>query len=127
MRILLDTNIFLWCILDDPKLTKKARALITSADERYVSSASIWEIAIKKSIGKLDSKNDLGELAEAIELSGFLELPISAKHAASVYSLKQLHRDPFDRMLIAQTISEPLIFVTADKQLERYSHLVKVI
>lgn len=127
MRILLDTNIFLWCILDSPKLTKKARSLITSADERYVSSASIWEIAIKRSIGKLDSDGDLENLAESIEASGFLELPITAKHAASVFSLQQLHKDPFDRMLIAQAISEPLILVTADSMLAGYSHLVKIV
>lgn len=127
MRILLDTNIFLWCILDSPKLTKKARSLITSADERYVSSATIWEIAIKKSIGKLDSDDDLENLAESIEASGFLELPITAKHAASVFSLQQLHKDPFDRMLIAQAISEPLILVTADSMLAGYSHLVKIV
>lgn len=127
MRILLDTNIFLWCILDDSKLTKKARALITHADAIYVSSASIWEIAIKKSLGKLDTASDLEELSEAIEASGFLELPITSQHAAGVCSLKQVHRDPFDRILIAQAICEPLIFVTADKLLEPYSPLVKVI
>ena len=127
MRILLDTNIFLWCILDDAKLSKKAKALIEDADERYVSSASIWEIAIKKSLGKLDSNNDIGNLTDAIEESGFLELPITAKHAATVYSLEQIHRDPFDRLLIAQAICEPLIFVTADTQLKKYSDLVKVI
>ncbi|MBS0655288.1 MAG: type II toxin-antitoxin system VapC family toxin [Verrucomicrobia bacterium] len=127
MRILLDTNIFLWCIIDDAKLTKKAKDLIVEADERYVSSASIWEIAIKKSIGKLDSNNDIGSLADVIEESGFIELPVTAKHAATIFHLEHIHRDPFDRLLIAQAICEPLIFVTADMQLEKYSELVKVI
>lgn len=127
MRILLDTNIFLWCILDDAKLTKKTKDLIIEADERYISSASIWEIAIKKSLGKLDSNNEIENLTNAIEESGFLELPITAKHAAAVYHLKHIHRDPFDRLLIAQAICEPLIFITADVQLKKYSDLIKVI
>lgn len=127
MRILLDTNIFVWCILDDKKLTKHARELLMNADAIYVSSASIWEIAIKKSLGKIDSANDLENLSEAIDASGFLELPITSHHASRVCSLKQIHRDPFDRILIAQAITEPLIFVTADTLLEAYSHLVKVV
>ncbi len=127
MRILLDTNVFIWCVLDDAKLKQKTKALIRDADERYVSSASIWEIAIKKSLGKLDSNDEIGNLTDAITESGFLELPITVKHAAAVYGLEQFHRDPFDRLLIAQAICEPLIFVTADAQLEKYSHLVKVI
>lgn len=127
MRILLDTKIFLWCILDDPKLTKEARKLISNADAIFVSSASIWEIAIKKNLGKIDTNNDLGELSAAIEASGFLELPITAQHAAKVSSLKQIHKDPFDHILIAQAISEPLIFVTSDKLLTPYSHLVLVV
>lgn len=127
MRILLDTNIFLWCILDDKKLSKKARELIVEADERYVSSASIWEIAIKKGLGKLDCNNDIGNLTDAIVQSGFLELCITVKHAAAVCSLEPIHRDPFDRLLIAQAICEPLIFLTADVQLEKYSDLVKLV
>lgn len=127
MRLLLDTNIFLWCILDDIKLSKKVRDMILDADENYVSSASIWEVAIKKSIGKLDNDDDIENLADAISKSGFLELPITAKHAAAVHGLAYFHRDPFDRLLIAQAISEPLIFLTADKQLQEYSHLVKVV
>lgn len=127
MRILLDTNIFLWCVLDDKKLTQHARELLMTADAIYVSSASIWEIAIKKSLGKIDSANDLENLSEAINASGFLELPITSQHASGVSSLKQIHRDPFDRILIAQAITEPLIFVTSDALLEGYSHLVKVV
>ena len=127
MRLLLDTNIFLWCVLDDARLSKKTREIILNADESYVSSASIWEIAIKKSIGKLDAGNDIGELADTIQASGFIELSITAKHAAAVQRLEQIHRDPFDRLLIAQAICEPLIFLTADKELQKYSDLVKVV
>lgn len=127
MRLLLDTNIFLWSILDDVRLSKRTRTIIVNADERYVSSASIWEIAIKKSLGKLDGDNNIENLAEAIGASGFMELPISAKHAATVHGLAKIHRDPFDRLLIAQAICEPLIFLTSDKNLQEYSHLVKVV
>ncbi|MBA3602874.1 MAG: type II toxin-antitoxin system VapC family toxin [Parachlamydiaceae bacterium] len=127
MRLLLDTHIFLWCILDDAKLSKKAKAMIIDADERYVSSASIWEIVIKKSLGKLDYGNEIGELAKTIVDSGFLELSITAKHAEAVLRLAPIHRDPFDRLLIAQAMCEPLIFLTADKTLQDYSHLIEVV
>lgn len=125
MRLLLDTHIFLWCVLDSPKLTEKARSLIEHAEEKYVSSASIWEIAIKKSLGKLDV--DVKQLVEAITLSGFSELPIQVQHAAEVSSLPNLHRDPFDRLLIAQALSEPLVFLTADVFLKNYSQLIEIV
>jgi PIN domain nuclease of toxin-antitoxin system len=125
MRLLLDTHIYLWCVKDDKQLSKKARTLIQDASEVYVSSASIWEAAIKAKLGKLSVKID--ELARAITDSGFLELPITADHAAYVYHLPDLHRDPFDRMLIAQTMSEPLRFLTADTFLQQYSKLVELV
>lgn len=127
MRILLDTNIFLWCVIDHSKLTKKIKMIIEDADERYVSSASIWEIAIKKGLGKLDYNNEIDNLADAIEKSGFVELSLTAKHAAAVCHLEPIHRDPFDRILIAQAISEPLFFLTSDSHLEKYTDLVKVV
>ena len=125
MRILLDTNIFLWCILDDAKLNKKAKALINDADERYVSSASIWEMTIKIKLNKLEG--DISAIVEAISESGFLELPITSAQAAAVSGLPDIHRDPFDRMLIAQAISEPLTLLTADVLLAQYTELVHVI
>jgi PIN domain nuclease of toxin-antitoxin system len=125
MRLLLDTHIYLWCVKDDKQLSKKARTLIQDASEVYVSSASIWEAAIKAKLGKLSVQIDA--LARAITESGFLELPITTDHAAYVYQLPDLHRDPFDRMLIAQTISEPLRFLTADSFLQQYSKLVELV
>lgn len=127
MRLLLDTNIFLWCALNDARLTDDARTLLTHADAIYVSSACIWEISIKKSLGKIDAANGLGKLTDAIEASGFLELPITSQHAAAVCSLAPIHRDPFDRIMLAQAITEPLVFVTSDQLLQGYSNLVKVI
>jgi len=125
MRLLIDTNIFLWSLQDDKKLTKNAKITLENANEVYVSSASIWEIAIKKDIGKIEV--DVEQLAEAISAAGFIELPITAKHASTILTLKNIHRDPFDRLLIAQAISEPLILLTSDKLLKDYSSLVHLI
>lgn len=125
MRILLDTHVYLWWLQDNPKLSTAARDRIISASEVYVSSASIWEATIKAGIGKLEV--DVKQLVAEIEGSGFQELPISAKHAATVAQLPDIHRDPFDRILMAQALCEPLRFLTADSILSGYSELVEVI
>jgi PIN domain nuclease of toxin-antitoxin system len=125
MRLLLDTHVFLWCLKDDRQLSKAARVTIATATEVYVSSASVWEAAIKKALGKLDV--DIDDLVLAIAGSGFIELPITARHAAAVSGLPELHRDPFDRILIAQAVSEPLRFLTADSVLKKYSDLVHIV
>lgn len=125
MRILLDTHVFLWYTKLDRKLTPKSRAIIQNALEVYVSSASIWEATIKARLGKLDVKID--DLVKAISSSGFLELSITADHAAATACLSDLHRDPFDRILLAQAITEPLTFLTADELLKDYSKLVIII
>lgn len=125
MRLLLDTHVFLWCVRDDRQLGKAARATIANATEVYVSSASVWEATIKRALGKLDV--DIDALVRAITGSGFIELPIAARHAAAVARLPDVHRDPFDRILIAQALSEPLRFLTADSMLKRYSDLVEVV
>ena len=125
MRLLLDTHIFLWCVNDDRRLTKAARALLSGAAEIYVSSASIWEAAIKAKLGKLDV--DVDALVSSITDSGFMDLPVTAKHAAAAGKLPDVHADPFDRLLIAQALSEPLRFLTADKVLCRYSDLVELV
>jgi PIN domain nuclease of toxin-antitoxin system len=125
MRLLLDTHVYLWCTQNSKHLSPKTRSRILTADEVYVSSASIWEAVIKAKLGKLTVKIDA--LIGAIAQSGFIELPISAKHALEVSRLPDLHRDPFDRILIAQAISEPLRFLTADTTLQKYSELIEVI
>lgn len=125
MRLLLDTHVYLWWLEDHPKLSAKARSQIIAAAEVYVSSASIWEASIKAAIGKLDVEVD--ELVAQIEGSGFQELPVSALHAAAVRRLPHIHQDPFDRLLVAQAISEPLKFLTHDDKLKDYSELVEVI
>jgi PIN domain nuclease of toxin-antitoxin system len=125
MRLLLDTHIFLWWGRNDKKLTKSSIEKIKAADEVYLSSASIWEIAIKMRLGKIAA--DLNALIEEIHNSHFLELPVTSKHAAATMGLPDIHRDPFDRILIAQAVLEPLVFLTADPKLKKYSELVEVI
>lgn len=122
MRMLLDTPIFLWAVTDDRKLTKAARQHILDANDVFVSSASIWEISIKAGLGKL--KVDVDRLVSEIAGSGFSELPVLATHAAMVRALPALHRDPFDRLLVAQARCGPLRLLTADAQLAADSDLV---
>ncbi len=125
MHLLLDTHVFIWWLNDDVQLSKKARLFIESADDIYISSASIWEAAIKVQLGKLDVNMEL--LAQSITSEGFIELPVSVKHALFVLSLAPHHRDPFDRILISQALSEPLRFLTADQSLQHYSDLVECV
>jgi len=125
MRLLLDTHIFLWAMANDDRLPIEARTLMLAADEVNVSAASIWEIAIKVRIGKL--KADAGYLAETIEAAGFVELPVTGRHAALVARLRHHHTDPFDRLLIAQAMAEPLLLLTVDTQLAAYSDIVRVV
>ena len=125
MRLLLDTHVYLWFLADSPKLSKTARARIADADTVYVSAVSIWEAAIKIGIGTLSANPD-GLLA-GIEASGFVELPVLARHAAGISALPNHHRDPFDRLLVAQAICEPLRLLTADKALTKYTELAEVV
>ncbi|MGK9236009.1 type II toxin-antitoxin system VapC family toxin [Inquilinus limosus] len=124
MRLLLDTNILLWVMADDPMLSPAAHRMIEQATAVFVSSASIWEISIKAALGKLrlDMPEFMAQLAEA----GFESLTVSWEHARAVHDLPHHHRDPFDRMLVAQAISEPLRLLTRDAALARYSDLVVV-
>jgi len=125
MRLLLDTHILPVGGAGSPLLKASTRRLLESADEIHVSAASIWEIAVKARLGRIDA--DPAELAAAIEPSGFLELPVSAAHAAAVAMLDLHHSDPFDRLLIAQALAEPLKLVTADAVLAMYSELIVVV
>lgn len=125
MNLLLDTHVFIWAVDDDPKLSATAWSMIETADAVYVSSASIWEAAIKYRLGKFNIAP--GRLLDAVVPSGFLDLPISLRHAAAVAHLPDIHRDPFDRLLLAQAISEPLHFLTADEKLSQYSELVHLV
>ncbi|MBI5278937.1 MAG: type II toxin-antitoxin system VapC family toxin [Burkholderiales bacterium] len=125
MRLLLDTHVFLWAVAGSSQLKPATRRLIEAADEVHVSAASIWEVAIKARLGKIQADPD--DLAQAITASGFLELPIKASHAAGVARLPPHHHDPFDRLLVAQALAEPLRLLTADETLAQYSDVVMLI
>ena len=125
MRLLLDTHVFIWVVTDSRSLRRAARDTIRSAEQVFVSAASIWEIAIKIRLGKMEG--DPQQLSDAIDESGFLELPVAARHAAHVAKLPPHHADPFDRLLVAQAITEPLRFLTADSMLAQYSELVEIV
>ncbi len=125
MRLLLDTQVFLWWLSDSRRLPAAARRTIGEADEVMVSTASLWEATVKIGLGKLHA--DVGELIGGIEASGFRELPIRAAHVAALAGLPLHHRDPFDRMLVAQAVTEPLRLLTADRMLRQYSELVTVV
>lgn len=122
MRLLLDTHIFLWMVNGNLRVGTRERELIANAKEVYISSATLWEIAIKFSAGKL--RVDMNALLEEIATGGFLQLPVMNRHAMAVAQLPLLHRDPFDRMLIAQAMAEPMRLLTADARLAAYSELV---
>jgi len=122
MRLLLDTQVFLWVADDSSRLRPQARESIFAASEVFVSAASIWEIAIKARLGKINV--DAGEMVAAIEGSGFQELPVTAQHAIGVEHLPLYHNDPFDRLLVAQALAEPMRLLTADGVLEQYTDLV---
>ncbi|MBC7793713.1 MAG: type II toxin-antitoxin system VapC family toxin [Clostridia bacterium] len=128
MRMLLDTHIALWALVDDPKLPKKARELIAdSANDVVVSVATVWEIAIKHALSR-NKRNAIPisgtEAVAMFRMAGYQLLGISSAHAASVESLPPIHADPFDRMLVAQALSEPLQLITSDPVVARYSDAV---
>ncbi|SJZ36511.1 PIN domain nuclease, a component of toxin-antitoxin system (PIN domain) [Trichlorobacter thiogenes] len=125
MRLLLDTHIALWAISDDPRLSGAARALITAPEnEIFVSAASIWEISIKYSLGRTNMPVSSAEALGWFRESGYRLLAISPEHAVAVEALAPLHADPFDRMLVAQALHEPLRLVTHDAQVARYSDTI---
>lgn len=122
MKILLDTEVWLWMISEPARLSPKTRKLLVAIEtELYLSAASAWEIAIKHGLGKLELPEEPLPYVERLmaELS-VLSLPILHRHALSVGSLPEVHRDPFDRILVAQALVENLQIVTADSVFRKY-------
>lgn len=117
MSLLLDTHVVLWWLADDPTLSDDVKSRLDADPDVYVSSATVWEVAIKQAIGKISQPADLPEV---IRGSGFRELPIRSEHAIVAGRLPLLHRDPFDRMLIAQAKCENLTLVTRDARCQKY-------
>jgi PIN domain nuclease of toxin-antitoxin system len=122
MRLLLDTQIVYWFFYEKGNVPERAYGVMNKAAAVLVSAASIWEIAIKVRIGKM--KADPNRIVELMEAAGFQELPVFSRHTVLVADLPMHHGDPFDRLLIAQAMSEPLNLLTADAQLKQYSDLV---
>ncbi len=122
MRILLDTHAFLWFTLGDPQLSAAARALIHDPGyDKLVSPATYWEIAIKVSINKLALNQPYEDfLDRGIRQNGFDILPIEPRHTAAVVTLPFHHKDPFDRLLIAQALTERIPVISADTIFDRY-------
>jgi PIN domain nuclease of toxin-antitoxin system len=116
LNLLLDTHVLIWWD-EGKRLSAEARRAIRDADEVYVSAASAWEIAIKTALGRLRPTRTV---AQATSESGFAELPVTFLHAQRVAELEAYHRDPFDRMLVAQAQAEQLILVTRDQVFRRY-------
>jgi PIN domain nuclease of toxin-antitoxin system len=118
MNLLLDTHALLWWMSSDPELSEEARAAVADdANIVFVSAATAWEMTIKKALGKLKTPDNL---EAEMERNNFLPLPITIRHALAVGKLPKIHRDPFDRMLIAQAKVEGLTLVTRDENIRKY-------
>jgi PIN domain nuclease of toxin-antitoxin system len=116
MRLLLDTHVILWWLTDDPRLAEDIKDRIDTEVDVFVSGATMWEITIKQALGKIEP----ADLPEHVVNSELRELPITARHAIQAGRLPHVHRDPFDRMLVAQTQCEGLTLVTRDPDIQKY-------
>ena len=125
MRLLLDTNVLLWTLAGSPKIQPVSQLILAPESEVFVSTASLWEIAIKTGIGKLTA--DLREIRQAVAASGFSELSIHGEHVETIATLPMHHKDPFDRIIVAQAITEPMRLLTGDRQLAVYTELVHLV
>ncbi len=127
MRLLLDTHLMLWWVGKHPRLPKALKKLADAAESVYFSRASMWEIAIKVSMGRL--KLDANQFSDSIERQGFEWLEIKDAHLRAVATLPFIgdHRDPFDRLLVAQSMTEPLLLLTSDVILTHYGTTVRLV
>lgn len=123
MRLLLDTHALIWAVQSPEKLSDRARCALTSTDaEVYASHVSLWEMAIKRSLGKLDQLDRPAAdwFDHFVSLSGLRQLPLAASHLGAVESLPRLHHDPFDRLLVSQARQAALAIVTLDRYVAQY-------
>jgi PIN domain nuclease of toxin-antitoxin system len=128
MRLLLDTHLLLWAAGCPERLSRQARSLIKSPDnELLFSAASIWEIIIKNQLGREDFKVNAAVLRRGLLNNGYDELAISSEHVVAVGTLPLLHKDPFDRVLIAQAMVEGMTLLTSDSRLSRYRESVRAV
>lgn len=121
MKLLLDTHLLLWAAGDPDRLSFDARHLIEAQENVLLfSAASLWEIAIKSSLGRSDFQADARLIRRGLLDNGYIELPIASEHAVAVEGLPDIHKDPFDRMLVAQAMVEGIVLLTADPVVARY-------
>jgi PIN domain nuclease of toxin-antitoxin system len=128
MKLLLDTHLLLWAAAEPERLPVSAAMLIEDEGNALVfSAASLWEVAIKASLGRADFAIDAGVLRRGLVDNGYGELPVTAAHACAIAGLPPIHRDPFDRMLVAQALVEGIALVTADPALGGYPGAIRVV
>jgi PIN domain nuclease of toxin-antitoxin system len=128
VRILVDTHLLLWAVASSRRLPRDARsAILDPANEVFYSAASVWEVAIKSGLRRRDFTVNVPAFVRALAQGGFMELPVTAAHASRVAALPGVHRDPFDRLLVAQAVAEPMTLLTNDPVLQRYGPLVEVV
>jgi PIN domain nuclease of toxin-antitoxin system len=128
VKLLLDTHLLLWAAGKPERLSKKARALIEKDEhELFFSSASLWEIVIKRNLGRDDFKADARILRRGLLDNGYSELPIASDHVVAVDGLPQHHKDPFDRVLVAQAIVEGITLVTSDPTVAKYGGSITLV
>lgn len=126
MKLLLDTQLLLWAAGQPERLSKAARKLLNDPrNELIFSAASLWEVAIKSSLGREDFRVEPRLLRRGLLDNGYIELPITSQHAVNIDSLPPLHKDPFDRLLLSQALSEGITLLTTDSTLTRYSGPVR--
>jgi PIN domain nuclease of toxin-antitoxin system len=126
MKLLLDTHLLLWAAATPEKLSRPARKLIDDTDNELIfSAASLWEISIKRRLGRPDFRADERVLRRALLDNGYLELPITGEHTVAVGDLPVLHKDPFDRILVAQANAEGITLITSDPQVAAYPGTVQ--
>ena len=128
MKFLIDTHLLIWAANEPEKLSDKARALMTNPEhELFFSAASIWEIAIKNGLGRDDFKVDARVLRRGLLDNDYTELPITSAHAVFVENLPLIHKDPFDRVLVAQATAEGITLLTADSTVARYPGPIELV
>ena len=128
MKLLLDTHLLLWAAGEPKRLSKQARTLIDNPDnELLFSAASLWEVAIKRGLGREDFKVDARLLRRGLLDNGYSELPISSDHVVATESLPPIHKDPFDRVLVAQATVEGVTLLTIDSLVAQYPGPIKIV
>jgi PIN domain nuclease of toxin-antitoxin system len=128
MRLLLDTHILLWGVIEPERLSRVASSLIENPDNEMVFSAlSIWQIAIKTGLGRADFRLDAGVLRRSLFDNGYEELAVTGAHAATLAGLPPIHKDPFDRMLVAQAIVEGFTLLTSDPMVAKYPGSIRLV